>query len=166
MTTRLSVLGKVLSMFRKSVAALLFAMAFGCSAAGAFTLDVQAGVVNHVSEIDKFNLNVFGHWWFPIDQMLFVGVGTGYQEIDNVRLFPLSGSVWVRLPIGSTVLPVATGDWGYLIGSNHQMFWRAGGGLDIKNGDYSSIMLMGGYQFLDHDGKGYAYIQAGILIEI
>jgi len=25
---------------------------------------------------------------------------------------------------------------------------------------------MGGYEFLDHYGKGYAYIQAGILIEI
>lgn len=152
-------------MMKRFFAAVLFALACGVPA-GAFTLDLQGGVVNHVSEISKFNLNVFGHYWFPIDQMLFVGVGTGYQEIDNVSLIPLAGSVWVRLPIGSTVLPVATGDWGYLIGSDHQMFWRAGGGVDIKNGDYSSIMLMGGYQFLDHTGKGYAYIQAGILVEI
>ncbi|PWJ64949.1 MULTISPECIES: hypothetical protein [unclassified Fibrobacter] len=151
---------------RKSVAAILFALACACAPAGAFTLDLQGGVVNHVSEISKFNLNVYGHWWYPIDQMLFVGIGTGYQEIDNTRLFPLSGSLWVRLPFGRTVLPVATGDFGYLIGSDHQMFWRAGGGLDIKNGDLSSIMVMGGYEFLDHYGKGYAYIQAGILIEL
>ncbi len=151
---------------KKVFAAVLFALAFGGVPAGAFTLDLQGGVVNHVSEISKFNLNVYGHWWYPIDQMLFVGVGTGYQEIDNVRLFPVSGSLWVRLPFGRTVLPVATGDFGYLIGSDHQMFWRAGGGLDIKNGDLSSIMIMGGYEFLDHYGKGYAYIQAGILIEI
>lgn len=151
---------------RKSVVAILFALACAFVPAGAFTLDIQGGVVNHVSEISKFNLNVYGHWWYPIDQMLFVGFGTGYQEIDNTRLFPVSGSIWVRLPFGRTVLPVATGDFGYLIGSDHQMFWRAGGGLDIKNGDLSSIMIMGGYEFLDHYGKGYAYIQAGILIEL
>jgi hypothetical protein len=151
---------------KKFLTSILLALAFAVVPASAFTMDVQGGIVNHVSEIGKFNLNVFGHFWYPIDQMLFFGVGTGYQEIDNVSLIPVSGSVWVRLPIGTTALPVATGDWGYLFGSNHQMFWRAGGGLDIKNGDYSSIMVMGGYQFLDHDGKGYVYVQAGILVEL
>ena len=151
---------------RLTLKSLLLALAFAVVPASAFTMDVQGGVVNHVSDMGKFNLNVFGHFWYPIDQMLFFGIGSGYQEIDNVSLIPVSGSVWIRLPIGSTALPVATGDWGYLFGSNNQMFWRAGGGFDIKNGDYSSIMLMGGYQFLDHDGKGYAYVQAGILVEL
>ena len=151
---------------KRILTAILFSLAFTVIPANAFTMDVQAGVVNHVSELTKFNLNVYGHFWYPIDQMLFVGVGSGYQEIDNVSLVPLSASLWVRLPIGSQVLPVATGDIGYLIGSDHQLFWRTGGGLDIKNGDYSSILVMGGYQFLEHVGKGYAYIQAGILIEI
>jgi hypothetical protein len=149
-----------------TIKSLLLVLAFAVVPASAFTMDVQGGVVNHVSEMGKFNLNVFGHFWYPIDQMLFFGIGSGYQEIDNVSLIPVSGSVWIRLPIGSTALPVVTGDWGYLFGSNNQMFWRAGGGFDIKNGDYSSIMLMGGYQFLDHDGKGYAYVQAGILVEL
>ena len=151
---------------KKILTLFIFAVAMTAVPARAFTMDVQGGVVNHVSDITSFNLNVFGHYWFPIDQMLFVGIGTGYQEIDNISLIPVAGSLWVRLPFGRTVLPVATGDWGYLIGSDHQMFWRAGGGVDIKNGDYSSIMLMGGYQFLDHDGKGYVYVQAGILVEI
>lgn len=146
--------------------AILFAIAFAAVPSSAFTADIQAGVVNHVSEITNFNLNVYGHWWYPIDQMVFVGVGSGYQEIDNVSLVPLSASAWVRLPIGGQTLPVATGDWGYLIGSDHQMFWKVGGGLDIKNGDYSSIMLMGGYEFLEHDGKGFIYLQAGILLEL
>ena len=153
-------------MMRLTLKSLLLALAFAVVPASAFTMDVQGGVVNHVSDMGEFNLNVFGHFWYPIDQMLFFGIGSGYQEIDNVSLIPVSGSVWIRLPIGSTALPVATGDWGYLFGSNNQMFWRAGGGFDIKNGDYSSIMLMGGYQFLDHDGKGYAYVQAGILVEL
>lgn len=151
---------------KRILTAILFAIAFAAVPSSAFTADVQAGVVNHVSEITNFNLNVYGHWWYPIDQMLFVGVGSGFQEIDNVGLVPLSASAWVRLPIGGQTLPVATGDWGYLIGSDHQMFWKVGGGLDIKNGDYSSIMLMGGYEFLEHDGKGFVYLQAGILIEL
>lgn len=141
-------------------------LSMSATPADAFTADVQGGVVNHVSEITDFNLNISGHLWFPIDQMVFFGVGSGYQEIDNVSLIPVSASAWIRLPIGGQTLPVATGDWGYLIGSDHQMFWRVGGGFDIKNGDYSSIMLMGGYEFLDHDGKGFIYIQAGILLEI
>lgn len=154
---------------KRLVACLIFVAAAvaGLSVpARAFTMDVQGGVVNHVGHPTNFNLNVYGHYWFPIDQMLFVGVGSGYQEIDNVGLIPVSASAWIRLPIGSQTLPVATGDWGYLFGEDNQMFWRVGGGFDIKNGDYSSIMLMGGYQFLDHDGRGYVYLQAGILVEI
>lgn len=149
--------------------ALFFAVCLmGVSSAWArpFTMDLQGGVVNHVSEMSKFNLNVFGHWWYPIDQMFFVGVGSGYQEIDNVSLVPVSASFWMRVPVGTAVMPVAICDWGYLIGKNHQMFWRAAAGADIKSGDHSSIMATAGYQFLDHFGKGYVFIQAGVLVEI
>ena len=151
---------------KRILTVILFALVFTALPANAFTMDVQAGVVNHVSELSKFNLNIYGHLWYRIDQMLFVGIGSGYQEIDNVGLVPVSAGLWIRLPIGGQVLPVLTGDIGYLIGSDHQLFWKTGGGFDIKNGDYSSILLMGGYEFLDHSGKGYAYIQAGILVEI
>lgn len=146
--------------------AVLFAVACAFVPANAFTMDLQGGIANHVSELTNFNMSFYGHWWYPIDQMLFVGVGGGYQELDNVGYVPLSGSVWVRLPIGRQVLPVATGDIGYMIGKRHQMFWRAGGGLDIKNGDLSSILVMAGYQFLDHVGHGYVYLHAGVLVEI
>ena len=151
---------------KRILTVILFTLVFTALPANAFTMDVQAGVVNHVSELSKFNLNIYGHLWYRIDQMLFVGIGSGYQEIDNVGLVPVSAGLWIRLPIGGQVLPVLTGDIGYLIGSEHQLFWKTGGGFDIKNGDYSSILLMGGYEFLDHSGKGYAYIQAGILVEI
>ncbi len=151
---------------KRILTVILFTLVFTALPANAFTMDVQAGVVNHVSELSKFNLNIYGHLWYRIDQMLFVGIGSGYQEIDNVGLVPVSAGLWIRLPIGGQVLPVLTGDIGYLIGSEHQLFWKTGGGFDIKNGDYSSILLMGGYEFLDHSGKGFAYIQAGILVEI
>ena len=151
---------------KRILTVILFTLVFTALPANAFTMDVQAGVVNHVSELSKFNLNIYGHLWYRIDQMLFVGIGSGYQEIDNVGLVPVSAGLWIRLPIGGQVLPVLTGDIGYLIGSERQLFWKTGGGFDIKNGDYSSILLMGGYEFLDHSGKGFAYIQAGILVEI
>lgn len=152
----------------KHVASLLFVLALLLSTpkAEAFTMDVQGGVANAVSDITSFNLNVFGHFWFPIDQMLFFGIGSGYEELDNVVYVPVVASAWVRLPIGGQVLPVATGDIGYAFGKDHQMIWKAGGGFDIKNGDYSSILLMGGFQFLEDRGKGFVYLQAGILVEL
>lgn len=144
----------------------VFALTFAVPRANAFTMDVQGGIVNSVSDITSFNLNVFGHIWFPIDQMVFFGIGSGYNELDNVGYIPVMASAWVRLPIGGQTLPVVTGDIGYAFGDDHQMIWRAGGGFDIKNGDYSSILLMGGYQFLEERGKGYVYLQAGILVEL
>jgi hypothetical protein len=152
----------------KRLLAILFvcALTFAVPRANAFTMDVQGGIVNSVSDITSFNLNVFGHIWFPIDQMVFFGIGSGYNELDNVGYIPVMASAWVRLPIGGQTLPVVTGDIGYAFGDDHQMIWRAGGGFDIKNGDYSSILLMGGYQFLEERGKGYVYLQAGILVEL
>ena len=152
----------------KRLLAILFvcALTFAAPRANAFTMDVQGGIVNAVSDITSFNLNVFGHIWFPIDQMVFFGIGSGYNELDNVGYIPVMASAWVRLPIGGQTLPVVTGDIGYAFGDDHQMIWRAGGGFDIKNGDYSSILLMGGFQFLEERGRGYVYLQAGILVEL
>lgn len=151
---------------KKFLSAVLLALAFFAMPANALTLDAQGGFCNRVSHMGDFNMSFYGHLWYPIDQMVFAGLGVGYQELDNVGILPLSGSLWVRLPIGRTVLPVATGDFGYMLGKDGQMFWRAGAGLDIKNGDNSSIILSGGYQFLNSSGHGYIYLQAGILIEM
>lgn len=95
---------------KKILTAILFAITFTIVPANAFTMDVQGGIANHVSELSKFNMSFYGHWWFPIDKMTFVGVGGGYEELDNVGYVPLSASLWVRLPIGRQVLPVAIGD--------------------------------------------------------
>ena len=151
---------------KKILITLLFALAFVAVPANAFTMDAQGGICNRVSHMGHFNMSFYGHLWYPIDQMVFAGVGIGYQELDNVGYMPLSGSLWVLLPIGRTILPVATGDFGYMFGKDDQMFWRAGGGLDIKNGDRTSIIVSTGYQFLNHSGEGYWYLQVGILIEM
>ena len=151
---------------KRFISAILFALAFVAVPANALTLDAQGGICNRVSHMGNFNMSFYGHFWYPIDQMVFAGLGGGYQELDNVSYIPLSGSLWVRLPIGRTVLPIATGDFGYMLGKDHQMFWRAGAGLDIKNGDNSSIIVSGGYQFLNNSGYGFIYFHAGILIEM
>ena len=151
---------------KKILITLLFALAFVATPASAFTMDAQGGFCNRVSSMGDFNMSFYGHLWYPIDQMVFAGLGVGYEELDNVGYVPVSGSLWVRLPIGRTVLPIATGDFGYMFGKDNQMFWRAGGGLDIKNGDRTSIIASTGYQFLNHSGEGYWYLQAGILIEM
>lgn len=152
---------------KRLFACLIFCViSFSAPTASAFTMDVQGGVANAVSHITSFNVNAIAHFWYPIDQMVFFGIGSGYEELDNVAYVPVMASAWVRLPIGGQVLPVVTGDFGYAFGEEHQMIWRAGGGFDIKNGDYSSLLLMGGFQFLEHSGRGYVYLQAGILVEI
>ena len=151
---------------KKFLTAIIFALAFVATPASAFTMDAQGGICNRVSHMGDFNMSFYGHLWYPIDQMVFAGVGVGYEELDNVGYVPVSGSLWVRLPMGRTVLPIATGDFGYMFGKDDQMFWRAGGGLDIKNGDRTSIIVSTGYQFLTHSGEGYWDLQAGILIEM
>ena len=68
---------------KKIISAILFALAFAVVPANAFTMDVQGGVVNHVSEIKNFNVNVYGHLWYPIDQMLFFGIGTAIRKLTT-----------------------------------------------------------------------------------
>ena len=62
---------------KRFLTATLFLLALAVVPSSAFTMDLQAGVVNHASEITTFNLNIYGHLWYRIDQMLFVGVGIG-----------------------------------------------------------------------------------------
>ena len=48
---------------KKIISAILFALAFAVVPANAFTVDVQVGVVNRVSEIKNFNLNGYCRLW-------------------------------------------------------------------------------------------------------
>jgi hypothetical protein len=113
----------------------------------------EGGIVNAVSDLTSFNLNVFGHIWYPIDQMVFFGIGGGYNELDNVGYIPVMASAWIRLPIGGQTLPVATGDIGYAFGDDSQYDLARRWRFRYQDGDYSSILLMGGYQFLEIAAK-------------
>jgi hypothetical protein len=138
--------------------------AFSTAEAG-FTADFTIGSLNPTETIKDCNLDLVGHWWFPADEMVFAGVGVGYETIDGIDLVPVIGSLWVRLPIGRQVLPVVTADFGYAFGEDAQMLWKVGGGFDIKNGKNSSILLLGGYQELRKYGN-FIYLRAGLLLEL
>ncbi len=148
---------------------LLAGVAFSLSVTPAhagFTADVSAGVLNPADGFTDFNLDVAGHVWYHIDQMVLVGLGSGYTKLGDVGLVPALASLWVRLPIGSQVLPVVTLDGGYAFGDDAQWMWKFGGGLDIKNGDNSSILILGGYESLAKKRYGnFVYVRAGLLVE-
>lgn len=129
-----------------------------------FSLDATVGALSPTNSIASANLDFSAHLWYKFDQMVFFGVGSGIQSMDDERHFPLLGSLWVRIPFGGQILPVATGDIGYSLGDSPQFLWKAGGGLDIKNGDYSSLLIMAGYQSFQQLG-GHFYLRGGLLLE-
>ena len=133
--------------------------------AQALTADVSAGVVNATEDLSEFNFNVSGHWWYPVDQMVFLGFGMDYQRFGDVTLVPVMGSAYMRLPFGSVMMPAVTFDIGYAFGNDAQMIWRVGGGLDIKLGRYSSMLVLGGYENLRKTGD-FVYLRCGLLLEL
>jgi hypothetical protein len=150
-------------LLRTSVLCLLWLTAV--ASAFPFALDASIGGLERDSHWTSPDLDVAGHLWYQFDQMIFVGAGSGIEMIGKDRHFPALGSLWVRIPFGGRTLPVVTGDCGYDLGSQSQFIWRGGGGLDIKNGDHSSILLLGGYQSFQKLG-GYFYLRAGLLLEL
>lgn len=139
-----------------------FAMAPTSAEASDIAASVDIGTMN--PRFSDFNLDVDAHVWYKFDQMVFFGVGSGYESIGDSYYVPVTASMWMRLPIGSVILPVMTGDYGYAFGNDKRMVWKVGGGLDIKNGDHSSIIVMGGYENL-RKRDGYVYVHAGLLLE-
>lgn len=133
--------------------------------ANALTADINVGIVNFTEELSDCNLNISGHWWHPIDQMVFIGVGVDYQRFGSINLIPVMGSAYVRLPFGSVIMPAGTFDFGYAFGDDSQMIWRAGGGLDIKLGEHSSLLTFAGYQNLKKSGD-MVYLRCGLLLEL
>jgi len=110
------------------------------------------------------HLDFTAHLWYPFDQMVFLGIGSGIQQIGANKQIPIVASASVRLPIGGQILPFVSGDVGHSVGEDAQFQWRAGGGLDIKNGDRSSLLVAGGYQSFAELG-GHFYLRGGLLLE-
>lgn len=152
----------VASLFFALVLSLSFIVPNAAEASNSLAISADIGTMNQ--SIGKFNLDVDAHVWYPFDQMVFLGVGSGYESVGSYYYVPVTASIWLRLPIGSTILPVLTGDYGYTFGNDKRLVWKLGGGADIKNGDRSSIIITGGYERL-RKRDAYVYVHAGLLLE-
>lgn len=154
-------------MDRRYWLALLIGMVFSFSTpanATGIAMDASVGSLMPAGQFSDPNLDFTGHLWYKFDQMVFFGASSGIQTMGRDRHIPMLASMWLRLPFGGQILPVGTADWGYHFGDAPQFVWKLGGGLDIKNGDRSSILVLGGYQKF-RDLGGYYYMRAGLLLE-
>jgi hypothetical protein len=99
-----------------------------------------------------------------IDDMTLLGVQSGMGALSGSDAIPILASALIRLPLGRVVLPVATGDVGYVLDDAHPgLLWRGGGGFDIRNGRHSSFLLLGAYEGQDSLSGWCA--RAGLLLE-
>jgi hypothetical protein len=101
----------------------------------------------------------------PLDQMVFVGLGSGYQQHGDEAWVPVFGSLDMRLPIGRALLPLVRGQAGYRLGQD-AFFWRAGGGADLKLGRHTCLWATAGIEGEELRGKVfYGWASGGLLWE-
>lgn len=155
-------------MNRKFPILLALLIALPGAAAAEIALSVSAGSTTMVDDgIRTPELDVAATLWYPFDQMVFLGITSGVQNHRSEQQVPALGSLYLRLPIGRQLMPVATGDWGYLFGERSDTWiWRAGGGLDLKLGNHSSLLALAGVQSdLSDRLPNRLYFRAGLLLE-
>lgn len=135
----------------------------GSSRAGGAALTAALGA----SSRDHFRgaqLAYSGGVYLKFDDMVLLGGQSGIGSIAGPSSIPILGSAMVRLPLGRVVLPFAAGDFGYAVDDDGSgLLWRGGGGLDVKNGRRSSLILQGGYEAAS--GMQGWYGRGGLLLE-
>lgn len=149
------------------VSILLMSLHFGYSSSA---LSLEVGSSQRTSELLDNHLNAQGTFWYQWDQMVFFGLGGGIQQYGDDYYYPALSSTLIRLPIGRTLLPFATAQWGYLFGPKSQFTWTLGGGIDLKLGRNSSLLVTSGYQKFTqgnsrNDWQPQVYLRGGILLE-
>ena len=131
----------------------------GMAATG--NLGVQA-----LSGFDKMNFGYNVAVYDKLDDQVLVGVETGQGVAQDASAVPILAAAYIRLPIGRAIVPVATGGLGYALFSPVSgLMWRGGGGLDIRNGRHSSVLIGSEYEGYANYGGGIV-IRAGLLLEI
>ncbi len=112
----------------------------------------------HTSNNHYFAYSLYGFYKF--DEQILLGIKSG-QEQGGV---PVTANLYMRIPFGRVFLPVLTGDLGYFFHKNNSAgIWKAGGGIDWKNGQRSSILITAGYQKIG-DRPGL-FSRIGLLLE-
>jgi hypothetical protein len=104
------------------------------------------------------------HALWRIDQMVAAGAGAGYVVLPGTDAAEASSRLQVRLPLGKQILPFLEGEAGVGIRPvlEESMFlWRFGGGMDLKLGDRSSLLVGAGSM-----ARSRAYGRVGLLLEL
>lgn len=105
-----------------------------------------------------------GSVYLKFDDMMLLGAQSGLGSIAGPSSVPIAGAAMVRLPFGRVVMPYAEGSLGWVLDDENDGFLtRAGGGFDIKNGRWSSLLLSGGYETIS--GLEGWYARGGLLLE-
>lgn len=81
------------------------------------------------------------YYILPIDQMLFLGLGSGYRQFSNHVQVPINTTLYLRLPMGQILMPVFRLSTGYLLGYDHRYYWASELVGDLKLGNSSSLLF-------------------------
>jgi hypothetical protein len=104
------------------------------------------------------------HALYRFDQMVLFGPGVGYEGFAGRPGIMADAKLQVRLPLGRALMPylaVETGAGFRPHWEDTYYLWRAGGGLDLKLGDRSSLLAEGGWSD-DHR----TYMRLGLLLDL
>ena len=104
------------------------------------------------------------HALYRFDQMVLFGPGVGYEGLAGRPGVMADAKLQVRLPVGRALMPYLAMETGAGFRPHWEdtyFLWRAGGGLDLKLGDRSSLLAEGGWT----DYRRY-YMRLGLLLDI
>jgi hypothetical protein len=146
----------------KALPALLLLVAGSASAAG-WNMEALVGTASPTRWWDpRTNWSV--HAMYEFDQMVLVGPGIGYEGATAKPAGMADAKLQVRLPVGRQLLPYLAAEAGAALRPHVEdtwFLWRTGGGLDLKLGDRSCLLVEGGRAALSR-----WYARAGLLLDI
>ncbi len=152
-----------MSTSRKTIALFLLLLS-GAWAGGAVTGTLGTQSTDGFGNIALgYSVGVYGKF----DEQTLLGFEAGQGTGAGASSIPLMAAALIRIPLGRTLLPLVKGEFGYALADTASGFlWRLGGGLDIKNGRRSSLLVLGGYErsYAQANPGGW-YSRFGILLE-
>lgn len=135
-----------------------------CGWAGAAGVSLE-GMLGEASPRGEWSprTNWSVHALYRFDQMVLFGPGVGYEGLGGRSGVMADAKLQVRLPVGRALMPylaVETGAGFRPHWEDTYFLWRAGGGLDLKLGDRSSLLAEGGWT-----GSHHYYMRLGLLLD-
>ncbi len=136
---------------------------FAPSAFGGLALTATLGSQSYAGFRDP-NFGYSFSAYYKFDEQVWLGLQSGQGVSGFPDAVPLLGAAYVRLPMGRVIMPVWTGEAGYVL-SHPGFVWRMGGLLDIRNGRHSSLLLGSEFE-RNPDGRAGVLLRGGLLLEL